>query len=64
MKRIKKLLLEKFKDKQFEGIEINLYKLKNELIRNRDGSVYLNISHPFKEDNVEKIIKTKLNINN
>lgn len=60
LKRLKKLINEKLKNsKILEDVQINLYKLKNELIENKNGEVKLNISYPFKEDVIENMIKNR-----
>jgi hypothetical protein len=58
LKRFKKLLNEKFKECRI-NIEVNLYKLKNELIENKSGEYKLNIAYPFKEEQIEKLLKNK-----
>jgi hypothetical protein len=71
LKRIKKLFHDKFcikeKDntvkpnKKIVNLEINLYRIKNELKVNKSTNEFkLNISYPYKEDQIEKLLKAKL----
>ena len=59
LKRLKKLLNEKFRECKI-NLEVNLYKLKNELIESKSGEYKLNISYPFKEEQIEKVLKNKI----
>jgi hypothetical protein len=63
LKRFKKLVNEKFKEsKILENIEINVYKLKNEFIETKSGDRKLNIAYPFKEENIEKLLRNRLKL--
>jgi hypothetical protein len=71
LKRFKKLLNEKysikenelFKPKQtFDNLEINLYKLKNELKMGKNNELILNISYPYKDEIIENLLANKIKI--
>lgn len=76
LKRIRKIFVENFteiiKKEKNEGLkykllfnldnlEINFYKAKTELIKDKNGKTILNISHPINEEFIVKLIKNKIN---
>lgn len=76
LKRIRKIFIDNFteiiKKEKNEGLkykllfnldnlEVNFYKPKTELIREKNGKTILNISHPINEDFIVKLIKNKIN---
>lgn len=76
LKKLKKIFIENFSEiiknensqmkyisnLKLNDIEINLYKPKNELIKEKNGRIKLNISYPINEELLVKLIKNKINL--
>lgn len=76
LKKIRKIFIENFteivkKDNseglkykllyKLENLEVNFYKLKTEVLKEKNGRIIINISHPINDDFLVKLIKSKLN---
>jgi len=76
LKRLRKIFIENFteivkKDNKgtlkykllykLDNLEINFYKQKTEVLKDKNGKIIINISYPINEDFLIKLLKNKIN---